>query len=50
MAMVKRARLSGKVVVSETILECRKCGHKDVGRPRKCPECGEKMSVVYSNE
>jgi Zn finger protein HypA/HybF involved in hydrogenase expression len=50
MAILKRAKLSGKVVMSETILECQKCWHKDVGRPRKCPKCGEKMTIVGGTE
>lgn len=50
MAMIKRAKLSGKVVVAETILECEGCGHKDVGSPRECPECGKKMVVAYGSE
>ena len=46
MTMIKRADLSGKVVMSETVLECCKCGHKDVGSPRECPKCGDKMIAV----
>lgn len=49
MSIVKRADLGGKVVVSETLLECPRCGHGDVGKIRKCPSCGEEMIVKQSN-
>jgi predicted RNA-binding Zn-ribbon protein involved in translation (DUF1610 family) len=45
MSMVKRGTTKGKMVVSETIIECPNCGHKEVGRSKKCPKCGAKMVV-----
>jgi rubrerythrin len=51
MSILKRAVVSGKVVVSQKLLECPACGHKDVGRPRKCPACQKAtMNVAYDNE
>ena len=50
MSIVKRADIKGKMVVSETLLECPSCGHRDVGKPRKCPSCGKKMEVYRDNK
>jgi Zn finger protein HypA/HybF involved in hydrogenase expression len=49
MSIIKRAKLSGKVVISEMMLECPKCGHKDVSKKIdvKCPLCGTKMVVAF---
>jgi predicted RNA-binding Zn-ribbon protein involved in translation (DUF1610 family) len=50
MPIVKRADIKGKMTVSGTLLECPGCGHKDVGRPRKCPDCGRTMEVVSTSK
>lgn len=50
MSIVKRAKLTGKVVISETLLECPKCGRRDVGKPKKCPSCGVMMEVTNTSD
>lgn len=45
MSILKRADLGGKVVISQTLLQCPRCGYKDVGNVRKCPKCGADMEV-----
>lgn len=45
MSILKRAYLGGKVIISETLLQCPRCGNKDVGKERKCPICGEEMKI-----
>ena len=50
MSIIKRAILTGKMVISNTLLQCPKCGHRDVGKTRKCPLCGTKMIIIQENE
>lgn len=45
MSILKRAYLGGKVIISETLLQCPRCGNKDVGEERKCPVCGAEMKI-----
>jgi ribosomal protein L32 len=49
MSITKRARLAGKVVVSKTMLECPKCGRRDVSNDIdvECPKCKVKMIVAF---
>jgi uncharacterized membrane protein YvbJ len=50
MSILKRADLSGKTVISSTLLKCPNCGHKDIGEPKKCPKCGCEMDVQQSSK
>jgi len=50
MSIVKRADIKGKITVSETLLECPDCKHRDVGKPRKCPSCGTMMVIMRTSE
>lgn len=50
MSIIKRADIKGKMVVSETLLKCPVCGHRDVGKPRKCLSCGARMEVSRDNQ
>jgi len=50
MSILKRADLSGRVVVARVMLECPKCGHKDVtdgNADVDCPKCNTRMVVAY---
>ena len=49
MSITKRGMTSGKVIVSQTMLECPKCGHKDVSDDidAECPDCKVKMIVAF---
>jgi Zn finger protein HypA/HybF involved in hydrogenase expression len=51
MSITKRATISGRVTVSETVLECPKCGHRDVkSKPNmQCPDCKCKMVAVLGD-
>jgi len=46
MSMIKRAVMRSRVVVSQQLLVCPSCGHKDVGKPRKCPSCKKTTMTV----
>ncbi len=48
MSIVKRSKIKGKVIVSSTMLECPKCGHKDVSDKIEvyCPQCNVKMIIA----
>jgi predicted RNA-binding Zn-ribbon protein involved in translation (DUF1610 family) len=48
MSILKRADMGGKVVMSETLLQCPRCGCKDIGDVRKCPKCGADMVIQQS--
>jgi len=55
MSMIKRATSREKVVVSSLVYICDKCGYTEMGtssrkKSKKCPECGEKMNAVVSND
>jgi len=45
MSILKRAELGGKVIISESLLQCPQCGYKDIGDVRKCPKCGAEMII-----
>ena len=50
MAITKRAKLSGRVIIAKTMLECPKCGHRDVSDGDidvNCPKCKTKMIVAF---
>ena len=51
MSITKRATTRGNVVVSKTMLECPKCGRRDVGgevgEKTECPVCKVAMVIAF---
>lgn len=50
MSITKRGRTDGRVMVSTTMLECPKCGRRDLAGDKIdafCPKCNEKMVVAF---